>query len=269
MRIRTLLHTYQLISNALPATAPPGFTRYTRQQCKQRRAAHRQSPIGGGPGGRQPPESRPARTHRYCSAPPSPPLPARQELSLLPRQHQLRQRLQRVAADGGMLRLRGRQRINRCRREVRLPRRRSKRLLDALAVVHVVHRLLHVPRALVRAQDHGEQLRELMRRVEHRRGRQAALEVIQRGFAERGGRRGEVEHVIRDLEGHPQVAAVGLRQVAHARLAPREHRDAARAVGRQRRRLVERLEVVLLLRLVEVKAAAAAASGRPQLYDLP
>mmetsp|Transcript_3741 Transcript_3741/g.14674 ORF Transcript_3741/g.14674 Transcript_3741/m.14674 type:complete len:380 (-) Transcript_3741:182-1321(-) len=136
--------------------------------------------------------------------------------------------------------------------EFRLDDRQVERLLDGVRLPHDVHGGIDVPRQREPPRDERlEHAGVLARREQRRRRREALAEVVEGGFAERAVGLAEVEDVVDELEGEPDVAAVPERRVGNGpthtfRRIPSvcEHGGRAARVGHERSRFVEVLREI-------------------------
>mmetsp|Transcript_26424 Transcript_26424/g.71376 ORF Transcript_26424/g.71376 Transcript_26424/m.71376 type:complete len:448 (-) Transcript_26424:313-1656(-) len=124
------------------------------------------------------------------------------------------------------------------------------RPLQPLGFEEELVRCLQVSALLELALDQARELRELVGRVQDRRGGEPEGHVLQFGLAERVRTPREVKHVIHDLERETEVVTVVVSRACHVTVerVPSQERGALARVGDERRGLVERfLDVELHL----------------------
>ena len=120
------------------------------------------------------------------------------------------------------------------------------RLLERLAVGRQLERARHVAVARELAPDQVGHLGMLLQRVQRERRRVALGHVRARRLAQRRRRARQVEHVVDDLVGKPEVAAVRRERGAHLGRVPAQHRARLAREADERGRLAVRLVQVVV-----------------------
>ena len=107
-------------------------------------------------------------------------------------------------------------------------------------------REFHVPHVLESPLNQRRQLRVLLRREQHRRGRDSLLQIPERRLTQHAPAADKVQNVVLELKRQTEVSAVVVRMAGRLRVVPAEEHDGLGAVGDERRGFEVRLLKVVI-----------------------